>query len=207
MADEHDEHEHHDHGTLRFQGAQVDDATLAALRDVNPPLADNLALTRRWSELSEEERKQAPTMQRAVEHYTEWTPGYHAQGDKCATCGKAVDALFFDKFQDGRKLAYAAWVAGLPVHATRACLEGFRKARPDLSPRAVDAARRTLVKDQQRPSAGLSQFFRHDVLLHPPFGLEDWANSVAEANPQGLDRATVKDMDRLIHWVHGKLFH
>jgi hypothetical protein len=93
------------------------------------------------------------------------------------------------------------------VHATPGCLGGFAKARPDLSPRAVDKARRELTKDLARPSAGMSQFFRHDVLLHPPFALEDWANSVVEANPQGLDKPTMKDMDRLMQWMHKRLFH
>ncbi|MEA3201563.1 MAG: hypothetical protein QOE90_2991 [Thermoplasmata archaeon] len=207
MADEHeDDHDEHDHGTLRFQGAEASDATVEALRATNPALAECLALTRRWGELTEEEKKAAPEIQRKVEHFGEWTPGYHSTGDLCATCGKPVEPLFRDRFEQGA-VAYAAFVSNLPVHATPGCLGGFAKARPDLSPRAVDKARRELTKDLNRPSAGMSQFFRHDVLLHPPFALEDWANSVMEANPRGLDKPTMKDMDRLMQWMHKRLFH
>jgi hypothetical protein len=207
MADDgHDEHEHHDHGTLRYEGADVDDATLALLLDLNPALAENLTLTRGWSALSEEDRKRAPETQRKVEHFEGWTPGYHSPGDRCATCGKAVEPLFTDRFEAG-VIAYAPFISNLPVHARKECLDGFRKARPNLAPRAVDLARRELTKDLARPSAGMSQFFRHDVLLHPPFSLTDWADSVMEANPQGLDKPTMKDMERLLQWIHGRLFH
>ncbi|GEM_PF-4565889 len=204
MADEHD-HDH-DHGTLHFLGAEVHDETLEMLRPLHPALAENLALTRAWATLSEEDRKRAPETQRKVEHFEGWTPGYHSPGDRCATCGGMVGPLYVDRFQEGT-LAYAPFISNLPVHPTQACLDGFRKARPDLSPRAVDLARRQLTKDLARPSAGMSQFFRHDVLLHPPFGLEDWGNSVLEANPKGLDKPTLKDMQRLVEWVHARLFH
>jgi hypothetical protein len=201
-----DDHEEHGHGTLHFQRAEVGDATLDLLRELNPPLADNLALTRRWPDLSADERRRAPELQRAVEAFGGWTPGYHAPGDACATCGGAVGPLFVDRLAEGT-LAYAPFVSNLPVHPTRSCLEGLRARRPDLSPRAVDQARRELTKDLARPSAGMSQFFRHDLLLHPPFALEDWVGSVVEANPQGLDKATRKDMDRLLQWAHARLFH
>lgn len=204
MADH--EHDEHDHGTLHLLGAEASDGTLAMLREMHPALADNLELTRGWASASEEDRKRAPEMQRKVEHFEGWTPGYHSAGDACATCGGAVGPLFVDRFQEGT-LAYAPFISNLPVHPTKACLDGFRKARPDLSPRAVDLARRQLTKDLARPSAGMSQFFRHDVLMHPPFSLEDWADSVVQANPQGLDKPTMKDMERLLQWVHGRLFH
>jgi hypothetical protein len=53
----------------------------------------------------------------------------------------------------------------------------------------------------------MAMFFRHDLLAHPAFGLEDWGNSVVEANPGGLDKGTLRDIDRLIRWVHARLFH
>ena len=202
MAEDHG----HDHGQLHYEGSEVDDATLARLQELNPPLAESLAATRRWAELTDEEKKAQPEKQRAVEAFLGWTPGYHADGDRCAACGQPTTALFADRFQEGT-FRYAAFIANLPVHATKECLDAFPKKRPDLSPRGVDRARRELTRDLNRPSAGMSQFFRHDVLEHPPFGLEDWANSVFEANPKGLDKVTVKDIERLMHWVHHRLFH
>lgn len=202
MAHEHD----HDHGTLHFQGAEVAEETLKELLALHPALAANLAMARRFGELSEEEKQKLPGTQREVETYPLWTPGYHAPGDRCATCGRETTVLFTDRFQEGA-LPYGAFVATLPVHPTEACLSGFPKARPNLSPRAQDMARRELTKDMERPSPSMSQFFRHDVFAHPPFALEDWANSVAAANPKGLDRQTLKDMERLILWVHRRLFH
>lgn len=196
----------HSHGELHYLGATVDDATLALLRESNAPLAESLEATRRWSELTDEERKAQPDKQRAVEAFMGWTPGYHAPGDACASCGKATSVLFTDRFQEGA-LPYGAFVSNLPVHPTKECLDALPKKVPDFSPRGIDRVRRALTKDLNRPSAGMSQFFRHDVLLHPPFGLEDWANSVFTANPKGLDKATVKDIERLLHWVHHRMFH
>lgn len=203
--DEHDESEH-SHGEMHFQWSEVDDAVLVRLRELNPPLAESLEATRRWSELTDEERKAQPDKQREVEAFIGWTPGFHADGDKCAACGKPTSALFVDRYEEGA-LPFAAFLSNLPVHATKECLDAFPKARPDLSPRGVDRARRELTRDLNRPSAGMSQFFRHDVLLHPPFGLEDWGNSVAEANPAGLDKVTARDIQRLAHWVHHRMFH
>lgn len=204
MAEDHDHS--HDHGTLHYEGSETTEESLAALREQHPPLAALLELTNRYGSLTEEEKQKLPEMQRAVEHHLAWTPGYHAAGDKCATCGKPTTVLFTDRFQEGA-LPYGAFLSNLPVHAAQPCLDGFRAARPNLAPQALDRARRELVKDLNRPSAGMSQFFRHDLLAHPPFGLEDWANSVAAANPRGLDRATMRDIERLVHWVHGRLFH
>lgn len=203
MAHDHGEH---DHGTLRFQGTDVSDGTLKELLALHPLLAANLALTRRFGELSDEEKQKLPGMQRQVETYPVWTPGFHAAGDRCATCGKETVPLFTDRYEAGA-LPHAAFLAGLPVHPTEACLSGFARAHPSTAPRAMDIARRKLVKDLDRPTPSMSQFFRHDVLAHPPFGLEDWANSVTEANPAGLDRQTMRDIERLMHWVHHRLFH
>lgn len=202
----HDDHDEHDHGTLHYQGTEATAAALESLRGLHPKLAELLDLTNRYAELTDEEKQKLPELQRAVEHHVAWTPGYHSPGDKCATCGKPTTVLFTDKFQEGA-LPYGAFVSNLPVHAAQVCLDGFRAARPNLAPQAVDRARRELVKDLNRPSAGMSQFFRHDLLAHPAFGLEDWANSVAAANPNGLDRTTTRDIERLVHWVHGRLFH
>lgn len=204
MAHEHD-HDH-SHGEMHFLKSEVDDATLARLKELNPPLAESLEATRRYGELADEEKQAQPEKQRAVEAFLGWTPGFHAEGDKCAACGKPTSTLFVDRFQEGG-LPFAAFLANLPVHATKECLEAFPQKRPDLSPRGVDRARRETMRDLNRPSAGMSQFFRHDVLKHPPFGLEDWANSVASANPNGLDRATMKDIERLLAWVHHRMFH
>lgn len=196
----------HDHGTLTFQGTEVAEETLKELLALHPLLAANLSLTRRFAELSEEEKQKLPGMQRQVETYPVWLPGFHAEGDRCATCGKETAPLFVDRYLEGA-LPHGAFVAGLPVHATEACIGGFAKAHPNTAPRAMDIARRKLVKDLDRPTPTMSQFFRHDVLAHPPFGLEDWANSVFAANPKGLDRQTVRDIERLMHWVHHKVFH
>lgn len=205
MAD--DEHDHdHSHGELRFLGTDVTEATLAQIRDTHAPLAECLELTRRWGELSDEEKKAAPEKQNAVENHAGWTPGYHSSGDRCATCGQPTLPLFADRFDEG-ELRYAAFASSLPVHATRACLDGLVGAQRDLSPRGLDKARRSLMRDLERPSPRMSQFLRHDLLAHPPFGLEDWANSVAEAQSGKLDRAAMKDIERLMRWVHQQLFH
>lgn len=206
MAHEHHHGHEHDHGALHFVATDVTEDVLKEMMALHPPLAANLGLARRFGELSDDEKQRLPGTQREVETYPVWTPGYHAAGDRCATCGKETAPLFSDRFQEG-SLPYAAFVAGLPVHATEACIGGFARARPDVSPRAVDIARRTLMKDLDRPTPTMSQFFRHDLFAHPPFALEDWANSVAEANKGRLDRQTVRDMERLMVWVHGKLYH
>lgn len=201
------DHEHgHDHGVLHYKGVEVTEETLKELMALHPPLAANLGLARRLAELTDDERQRLPGIQREVETYPVWTPGYHAPGDRCATCGKETQPLFVDLFEEGT-LPYGAFVATLPVHPTEACIGGFARVRPDTSPRALDMARRTLVKDLDRPSPTMSQFFRHDLFAHPPFALEDWANSVAAANKDRLDRATVRDMERLLVWVHGRLYH
>lgn len=201
---EHD-HDAHDHGTLTYLGSRVDHATLAALRELHADLAENLALTARFPELTPEEKEAAGATQRKVEGFATWMPGYHAEGDRCAGCGKATTPLFFDRFDQG-ELGYGAFVANVPVHPARACVAAFAKAHPRVAPRDVDRLRRAHTRDMARPSASMSQFFRHDVLTHPPFALEDWAHSVAEAN-DGLDKATLKDMERLLTWMHRRLFH
>lgn len=206
MAPGHHDHDAHDHGTLRFQGTQVAEDVLKEMPALHPSLAANLALSRRYAELTDEEKQRLGGTQREVETYPLWTPGYHSAGDRCATCGRETTPLFTDRFEQGA-LSYGAFVSGLPVHLADACLTGFSKRRPSLAPRALDMARRELMKDLDRPTPGMSQFFRHDVLTHPPFGLEDWANSVAAANPKGLDKATLRDIERLLAWVHHRLFH
>lgn len=208
MADHdhaHDDEHGHDHGALRYLGAQVSDETLARMKDAHPALAENLELTRRFAELTDEEKEKAVLSQRKVEGHAAWTPGYHSAGDRCAACGKSTIPLFSDRFEQGA-LAYGSFVANVPVHDEPACLAAFAKAHPRLSPRDVDKLRREFTKDMNRPTASMSMFFRHDVLTHPPFGLEDWANSVVEANP-GLDKATMRDMERLMHWMHQRMFH
>lgn len=202
------EHEHdHEHAEVTFLLSEVTDGTLAQIRETHAPLATCLDATRRWGQLTDDEKKAAPDLQKAVEKGdAPWMPGYHAEGDKCATCGMPTLALFTDKFQEG-ELPYAAFKSALPVHATQACLDGFAAKQKDLSPRGIDKARRALMRDLERPTPRMSQFFRHDLLAHPPFGLEDWANSVAEAQQGGLDRNAMKDIERLARWVHGRLFH
>lgn len=206
MAAQQHDHDQHDHGLIHYQGTDVDDAVLQELMGLHPSLAANLGLARRFGELTDEERPRLAETQREVEQYPLWMPGYHAPGDRCATCGGETTPLFTDRLQEGA-LPYAAFMGGLPVHATDACLGGFDAKHPNRAPRAMDMARRGLMKDFDRPSPSISQFFRHDLFAHPPFGLEDWANSVAEANPKGLDRATMRDMERLLAWVHRRLFH
>lgn len=201
------EHAHdHDHEQIFFLSTEVTDGALAQIRETHPALADALELTRRWGQLADDEKKSAPEKQRLVENADLWMPGYHAEGDRCATCGQPTLPLFADRFQEG-EIPYAAFVRGLPVHATRACLDGFAVARKDLSPRGLDKARRGTMRDLERPSPKLTQFFRHDVLAHPPFGLEDWATSVVEANAEGVDRKAMNDIERLARWLHQRLFH
>jgi hypothetical protein len=205
-ADEHGDHGEHDHGTLTYQGAEVTDATLAQMRELHPTLAENLDLTKRFADLTPEEKEKATLTQRKVEGFATWTPGYHSAGDRCAACGKLTEPLFSDRFAQG-VLSYGAFVANVPVHPTRECIAAFARANPIVSAQKVDRLRREFTKDTARPTASITQFFRHDVLTHPPFGLEDWANSVAAANEKGLDKGTMRDMERLMGFVHRKLFH
>lgn len=201
------QHAHdHDHGELHFLHTEVSDGTLAQVRESHAPLADVLDLTRRWATLTDDEKKDAATKQELVEKHPGWMPGYHAEGDRCGTCRMPTLPLFTDKLQEG-DLVYGAFLSGLPVHPTAACLDGFDAAQPDTSPRGLDQARRGLVREMERPSPRMAQFLRHDLLAHPPFGLEDWTNSVAAANPQGLSRTSRKDMERLVRYVHERLFH
>ena len=202
-----DEHSHaHEHGALRFLKADADDETIASLRVLHPALADNLLYARRFPSLTDDEKKALAETQRAVETHGDWTPGYHAEGDLCATCGTPTHVLWNDVFEGGA-LPYAAFVSDVPVHAREECVRGFGAKLPRRSPQALDKLRRGATKDRDRPTAHMTQFFRHDVFAHPPFELEDWANSVAEANQGKLDRATMRDMERLMHWVHHRLYH
>lgn len=203
---EHDHEEEHEHGKLHFETSEVADAELATIRETNAPLADCLDLTRQWAALSEDERKPAADKQTAVEASEDWMPGYHADGDRCASCGKPTAALFTDRFQEGA-LVYSAFHRGLPVHPTRECLDGAVKARPDVSPRGLDKARRELMRDLERPTPRISQFFRHDVFAHPPFGLEDWGDSVAEAQKYGMEKSSMREIEKLLRYVHRRLFH
>ena len=204
MAHDH-EHEH-DHGEMHFLQTEVTDGTLAQVRETHAALADVLDLTRRWGQLEDAQKQDAAQKQQAIEHAELWTPGFHAAGDRCGACGMPTLALFADKFQEG-ELPYAAFARGLPVHATRECLDRLPTVRKDASPRGLDKARRETMRDLDRPSPRMSQFFRHDVLAQPPFGLQDWADSVAEANPDGIEKAMMRDIERLARWVHARLFH
>lgn len=196
----------HSHGALRFLKADADDETVASLRVLHPSLADNLLYARRFPSLNDDEKKALVETQRAVETHGDWTPGYHSDGDLCATCGTPTHVLWNDVFENGA-LPYAAFVQDVPVHAREACVRGFGAKLPKRSPQALDKLRRETTKDRDRPTAHMTQFFRHDFLTHPPFELEDWANSVAEANGGRLDRATMRDMERLLHWAHHRLYH
>ncbi|HET6405647.1 MAG TPA: hypothetical protein VFH78_13470 [Candidatus Thermoplasmatota archaeon] len=201
------EHEHdHGHEEVHFLFTDVTDGALAQIRDTNAPLAELLDITRRWGQATDDEKKAAAEKQQAVERAEGWLPGYHSEGDRCASCGMPTLALFADKFQEG-ELPYAAFLRGLPVHATRDCLDRFATVRKDASPRGLDKARRETMRDLERPTPRMSQFFRHDVLAQPPFELEHWANSVAEANPDGLDKHSFRDVEKCARWVHQRLFH
>lgn len=203
--DAHDHDHEHDHGALAFTRTEVSDDTLARLREQHADLAANLELTRRFADLSDEEKEQAILTQRKVEGHAAWTPGFHAPGDTCGACGKATIPLFTDTLEQGA-IPYGAFVAGVPVHPEPACIAAFAKAHPNPSPRDVDRLRRAHMKDLARPSPTVAMFLRHDLIAQPPFGIEDWANSVAEANPD-MGRATTRDIERLMQWVHRKLFH
>ena len=200
------DHEHHEHEDVHFLHTEVTDGALAQIRETHPDLADLLDITRRWGQTSDEEKKAAAEKQQTIEKADPWVPGFHAAGDKCASCGMATLPLFTDKYQEG-ELPFAAFRRGLPVHATRDCLGRYDSVRKDQSPRGFDKARRETMRDLDRPSPRMSQFFRHDVLSQPPFGLEDWGNSVIEANPDGLDKKAMHDVERCARWVHQNLFH
>lgn len=209
MADEaHDDHDHH-HEQLGYDGVDVDEATLERLRALHPSLAENLGLARRFKDLSEDERKKLVQTQSLVEQASAqgWAPGYHVAGDKCAACGGETAALFADRYTNGATLEHAAFLYDLPVHADSACLEALRAKVPRPAPQVLDRLRRESMQGGARPRARMVNFYRHDVLAHSPFGLEDWANSVAAANPAGLDRATKNDLERLLHWVHARVYH
>lgn len=198
---------HHDHGEAVYAGADVADDTLARLQTLHPTLAENLALARAWKDLDAEKRKSAATTQALVEQTPGWAPGYHADGDKCAGCLKPVEPLFTDRFENGGALHYVATLFDLPVHADAACLDALRAKVPRPSPMILDRLRRESIAVGNRPTARMANFYRHDVLAHPPFNLEDWANSVAAANPEGFERAMKKDMERTLMWVHHRVYH
>jgi hypothetical protein len=202
VADDADEHDHED---VAFERCEVDEAVVGALDATHPPLARNLRLARRFAELSDDERTGLVASQREVEAFAAWCPGYHSEGDACAACGEPTAPLFRDVTSRGA-LAYAAFVDDVPVHPTRACLDGFAKKHPKRAPQLLDRLRREHARDLARPSARMSQFFRADLLERSPFGLEDWANSVAEANPQ-MGKAGRRDVERLLQLVHRRLFH
>ena len=204
MAEEPDEE--HEHDALRFLKSDADEVTLGTLRVLHPYLADNLLLARRFDALNAEEKGLLEESQRAVEEHAAWMPGYHAQGDRCATCETPVPPLFSDRFESG-SLPYGAFVDDIPVHARKECIEGFAARTGPRSPQARDRLRREFTLDRARPTARLTQFFRADALTRPPFGLEDWANSVAEANQGKLDKTTQRDIERLVRWVHKRLYH
>lgn len=208
VADEHD-HEHddeHDHGAVAFEKSHVDEVTLVQIRALHPALAENLILAQRYRTLSGEEKSLVLETQQAVETFAGWSPGFHDASDRCAACGSPATALFEHRFRQG-VLAFAAFVDDVPVHARAECLESFRAKYPRRAPQVVDKLRREHSSERGRPSARMSQFFRHDVLKHGGFALEDWANSVAAANPGKLDRGTARDIERCIVFVHGRLFH
>ena len=206
MAHE-DEHDHdHEHEDVTFLTTEITDGSLAQIRATHPALADLLDITRRWGQATDEEKKSAAEMQTKLETEGAWTAGYHAAGDKCGACGMPTLALFADKFQEG-ELPYAAFARGLPVHAKKECLDQLPVVRKDQSPRGLDKARRETMRDLERPSARMTQFFRHDLLSQPPFALDDWAESVVKANPDGIDKHAYRDIEKLARWIHGKLFH
>lgn len=205
-AHDHEGTSEHSHGTLRFLHADANDETTAYLRPLHPALADNLLYSRRFAKLNDAEKASLLESQRAVETYGAWSVGYHASGDICATCGTPTSAIFTDVFESGT-LPYGAFIDEVPVHARKECIEGFAQKLPRRSPQALDKLRRESTRDRDRPGARMVQFFRHDVLAQPPFELEDWANSVAEANGGRLPKAQMRDVERLLHWVHHRLFH
>lgn len=206
MAHAHEHGEDHEHEDVTFLTTEITDSTLAQIRASHPALADLLDVTRRWGQATDDEKKSAAELQTRLETEGPWTAGYHAEGDRCAACAMPTLPLFADKFQEG-ELPYAAFVRALPVHATRECLDRLPVVRKDLSPRGLDKARRETMRDLERPSPRMTQFFRHDLLSQPPFALDDWAESILKANPDGVDKQSFRDIEKLARWVHGRLFH
>ncbi len=198
-------HDHgHHHDDVAFDATEVADDTLRALDASHPALAEVLSLTRRWRDLSPTERADAVAKQAHLEDEGPWHVGFHAEGDRCAVCGETTRALFEDRLVGGASVPFAAFAADLPVHP--ACAAGFAAKFPRLAPAVIDRARRSLVADFDRPASRVASFFRHDLLQHGPFALEDWANSVAEANAT-LTRAQARDIDKCLHWLHHRIHH
>lgn len=197
----------HDHGKVTFAGSATSQPTLTALRALHPALADNLILAARYAELGDDERRLLLETQRAVEAFAGFALGYYAASDRCAGCAMPIlDPLFVDRY-DGAELPYGAFIDDVPLHARKECLDAFVQKHPRRPPQLLDKLRREHTLDRQRPSAHMALFFRADAMKHGAFGLEDWANSVAAANEGKLDKTTARDIERLLHWVHGKLFH
>lgn len=142
----------------------------------------------------------------ALETLKGWTFGYHSNGDKCAGCGEATSVLFKDILEPG-EIPYASFVDDLPIHPRPECLQALQARGIRRSPQALDKMRRTLIKDVTRPTPAMAWFFREDLVARSPFSLEDWANSVAESNKEKLDKHTARDIERLLSWLHQRLFH
>ncbi|MFA5862064.1 MAG: hypothetical protein WDA16_10260 [Candidatus Thermoplasmatota archaeon] len=210
MADDDHEHDHdeeHEHGTLHFERSEVAQPTLTVIAALHPALADVLILAQRFDKLTEAEKADLASKQEAVEACVTWTPGFWAAGDMCAVCESPAPAIFEDRLVEGT-LAYGAFIDDVPVHLRKDCIAGFAKKAPRRAPQTIDKLRRQYTRDRQaRPSARLTQFFRYDLLSRPPFSLEDWANSVADANAEKMGRSDARDIERLIQWVHKRLFH
>jgi len=203
------DHDHHHHAPVSFRHVRIDDAALALIRTTRSALGDLLADIREapaeGEEHDEATREALGKAHAAADEDALWVLGYHAAGDKCLVCGEATSALFDDVFAEGT-LPWAAFVSGLPVHPQAACLAAVDEALPDRSPRGIDRRRRELMVDLDRPSPAMATFFRTDTLAHASFDLEDWANSVAEANPK-MARSMARDIERQLHWVHDALYH
>lgn len=142
----------------------------------------------------------------ALDAHKEWSFGYHAEGDKCVGCGQATSVVFKDILDPG-EIPYAAFVDDLPIHPRPECLLALQARGIRRSPQALDKLRRGLIKDVTRPTPAMAWFFRGDLVARSPFALEDWADSVAESNPEKLDKHTTRDIERLLSWLHQRLFH
>lgn len=202
----HDDEAGHDHGEIHYRGVEANAATIEALAPLHPRLAESLTLAARFRDLAPADKETLLAAHSDVETFPAWTPGFHARGDSCAGCGRPTSPLFQDVFDEG-SLPYAAFVDDVPVHASPACIAAFRDANPRLAPQTLDKLRRKHAPEGARPSARLTQFFRGDLMRHPPFALEDWANSVADANAGKLDKHVMRDMERLLAWAHRALYH
>lgn len=200
----HDDDEHdHDH-SVALEGTDVDDETLKLLDVANPNLSEILSLTRRLSELTEAEKEDAARLHTSLEEEGPWVPGFHAEGDLCAVCEESVPALFSDRMKDGAEpIPYSAFAADLPVHV--ACIPKFDEKYPRLAPRVLDQARRKLMRDLDRPTASMAAYFRTDLLRHDGFDLEEWADSVFEANEDEMTRGLQRDVEKCIRWVHHRI--